>query len=93
MDTMTRLVAALHQLGLEGEQRFEGRWVKLQGERCSVYVIEDEWGTGYYTWCDDPPARTVEWYPDALGAIRAGLRRAGRGGQAMGNADREQRYR
>ena len=91
MDTMTQLVEALQQLGLEGEQRFEGRWVKLQGERCSVYVIEAEWGKGYYTWCDDPQARTVECYPDALRAIRAGLRRAARGGQATGNANRAQR--
>ena len=75
---MTRLVDTLHNLGLNGEQRFDGRWVKFEGERCSVYVIEADWGNGYYTWCDDPQGRTVEFYRDPAAAIQAGLRRAAR---------------
>jgi hypothetical protein len=54
---MTQLTEALHRLGLEGEQSLGGRWVKLPGERCAVYVIEAAYGMGYYTWCDTPQAR------------------------------------
>ncbi len=73
---MTRLVDVLHELGLEGEQSLGGRWVKLQGEWCTVYVAESPWGTGYYTWCDSRQARAVEFYRDPVEAIQAGLRRA-----------------
>ncbi len=76
VSTMTRLTDALHGLGLEGEESLGGRWVKLRGERCAVYVIEAAWGMGYYTWCDDPHARAVEFYRDPVAAIQAGLRRA-----------------
>lgn len=74
---MTRLAEALQALGLEGEIDLAGRWVKVGGDRCSVYVYEAAWDGSYYTWCDDPGDRTVEFYPDAAEAIRAGLRRAG----------------
>jgi hypothetical protein len=41
-----------------------------------VYVVETTRGADFYTWCDDPQARTVEHYHDPLAAIQAGLRRA-----------------
>ena len=73
---MTRLVEALHALGMDGELSLSDRWAKLEGERCSVYIAEAGWNGGYYTWCDDPQARSVEFYLDPSEAIRAGLRRA-----------------
>jgi hypothetical protein len=75
---MTRLVDAVKQLGLDGEISLWGRWVRLQGERCPVYVLEVAGGCGYLTWCDDPGARTAETYLDPAEAIQAGLRRAAR---------------
>lgn len=73
---MTRLTEALRALGLDGEISLSGRWLKLRGERCSVYVAEVAWAAGYYTWCDDRGARAVEHYLDPTEAIRAGLKRA-----------------
>ncbi|CAA9287537.1 MAG: hypothetical protein AVDCRST_MAG26-3851 [uncultured Chloroflexia bacterium] len=73
---MTRLVAALQALGLEGEVALAGRWVKLRGERYAVYVAETTSGSGYYTWGEDPVARVVTFYRDPAEAIVAGLRRA-----------------
>ena len=73
---MTRLVDALRTLGLEGKIELNGRWVIFQGERSRVYVVEGRQGSSYLTWCEDPRARTVEWYADAVEAIQAGLRRA-----------------
>ena len=73
---MTRLVAALHALGLDGEIALAGHWVKFQGERCAVYVIQATSGGGYYTWCEHTEARVVEFYLDPATAIEAGLRRA-----------------
>ena len=72
---MTRLVEALRSLGLAGEISLAGRWLKLPGERCPVYVVEAT-GGGYYTWCDDPDARAVQSYLSPTEAIRAGLQRA-----------------
>jgi len=80
---MTRLVDTLHKLGLNGEQRFDGRWVKFKGERCAVYVVEADWGNAYFAWCDDPQGRGVEFYRDPAAAIRAGLRRAAHEGSAI----------
>jgi len=74
---MTQLIGALQALGLEGEIALAGRWVTLQGECCAVYVVESR-HDGYYTWCDDPHSRTLEFYSDPAKAIRAGLRRAAR---------------
>ncbi len=37
---MTQLVRAMQELGLEGKVELSGRWVKLQGEWCVVYVAE-----------------------------------------------------
>jgi hypothetical protein len=73
---MTRLNGALQQLGLDGEVALAGRWVTLRGERCLVYVVETGQGADFYTWCDDPQARTVEHYHDPVTAIQAGLHRA-----------------
>ncbi len=73
---MTRLVAALQALGLDGEIALAGHWVKLAGDRYTVYVAETMSGRGYYTWGDDPDARVVEFYLDPVEAIEAGLRRA-----------------
>ncbi len=73
---MTHLVATLDRLGLKPEESLDGRWIKLRGAQCAVYVVEGLWGAGYYTWCDHPAARAVEWYRDADTAIKAGLRRA-----------------
>ena len=73
---MTRLVAALRALGIQGEVGNAGRWVTLDGERCRVHVVETARGNDYFTWCDDPAARTVEHYSDPVLAITAGLRRA-----------------
>ncbi len=73
---MTHLVDTLQRLGLEPEASLDGRWVKFRGARCAVYIVEGAWGAGYYTWCDAPHARAVEFYRDADTAIHAGLRRS-----------------
>ena len=77
---MTRLVEALEGLGLTGEFSLAGHWVKIQGERCPVYVVEARWEHGFYTWCDEPcddlTERAVETFVDPRDAILAGLRRA-----------------
>lgn len=78
--TVTRLVEALRALRLDGEVSASGRWVRLMGERCAVYVAEGSRESGYYTWCDDASARSVEVYPNATSAIEAGLRRAASAG-------------
>ena len=73
---MPRLIEALQALGLGGEITHSGRWLKLQGERCSVYVAEAAWEAGYYTWCDAREEQAVEHYLDPTEAIQAGLKRA-----------------
>jgi hypothetical protein len=75
---MTRLVETLQALGLHGEVELGGRWVRLPGERATVYVIEAAWSDSFYTWCDLPGEQTIERYGSALEAIAAGLRRARR---------------
>ncbi len=72
---MTQLVEALDALHLEGELSLAGRWVKLQGERCWVYVVAAK-GGGYFTWCDDAEERGIVFYRDPREAIQAGLQRA-----------------
>ncbi len=74
---VTQLLRALETLELEGEIALSGRWVKLRGERCSVYVVESADESAYYTWCGCPEDRVVESYRDPIEAIRVGLRRAG----------------
>jgi len=78
---MTRLSQALELLDLEGEGGLDGRLVKLQGERCSVFIAEGPWAAGFYTWCDDPSERMVAHFDDPIEAIRAGLARASQRGQ------------
>ena len=73
---MTRFMKALQALGLEGDISLSGRWLKLRGERCSVYVAEAAWDAGYYAWCDDREERAVEHYLDPAEAIQASLKRA-----------------
>ncbi len=72
---MTQLVEALDALHLEGELSHADRWVKLQGQRCWVYVAAAK-GGGYFTWCDDVQERAIVFYRDPIDAIQAGLRRA-----------------
>ncbi len=72
---MTGLVEALDALHLEGELSLADRWVKLQGQRCWVYVAAAK-GGGYFTWCDDVQERAIVFYRDPIDAIQAGLRRA-----------------
>jgi len=72
------LVDTLKQLGLDAEIAMDGKWVQLQGERCSVYVVELSRRRGFFTWCDDPEERAVEFHADPVDAITSGLRRAKR---------------
>ena len=75
---MAQLGRVLEDLGLEGEVSPLGRWVRLQGERGSVYVAEAAFGAGYYSWCDIPQERTALPYLDPVEAIQAVLQRARR---------------
>jgi hypothetical protein len=68
----------LEDLGLEGEVSPLGRWVRLHGERGTVYVAEAAFGAGYYSWCDTPQERTALPYLDPVEAIQAALHRARR---------------
>lgn len=72
------LANALRELGLDAEVTLGGRWAKVRGERCPVYVVESALGDGYFSWCDDPRERAVEFYRSPAEAIKAGLRRAAR---------------
>jgi hypothetical protein len=78
---MTRLVAALRSLDLEGEIAHGGTWVTLHGERCLAYVVEAGEDHLYLTWCDDPRERTVEVYRDPVAALQAGGRRSAHAGR------------
>jgi hypothetical protein len=71
-----RLVDALDELELDAELVMEGRWARIRGERCPVYVIEMSRHRGFFTWCDDPDERSLEYHADPLEAVRSGLRRA-----------------
>jgi hypothetical protein len=73
-----RLVDALRELGLDAEMAMAGRWARIDGEHCSVYVVEMSRKRGFFTWCDDPDERTIEFHEHALDAIRSGLLRAAR---------------
>ncbi len=75
---MNRLEDALLTLGYAGQFELSGRWATLRGERCVVFVVEAPNAEGYYTWCGDPAARSVEFYPEPAQAIREGMRRAER---------------
>lgn len=73
---MTQLIDTLAALGLSGEISNQGRWVRLSGERCPVYVVETSWGGGYFTWCGLPCGNVVEFHRHPDAAIWAGLARA-----------------
>ena len=73
---MTPLVAALQTLGLVGEISLKGHWLVLQGDHCQVYVVKAGWGHAFYTWCEDPQERAVQFYDNPITAIQTGLRRA-----------------
>ena len=75
MGTMTRLVAALQALGLEGKIALAGHRVELAGDRYTVYGAETTSGRGYYTWGQAPDARVVEFYLAPVEAIESGVRR------------------
>jgi len=72
------LVDTLNQMGLDAEVAMDGKWVRIQGERCSVYVVELSRRQGFFTWCDAPDERTVEYHREPVDAITSGLRRAER---------------
>jgi hypothetical protein len=67
----------LRARGLLFEESLSGRWVKIQGQECAVYVVEGVWSHSYLTWCDRWDAREIERYQTPEAAIIAGLRRAG----------------
>ncbi len=77
----TQLSDALSELRLDAKLDLGGRWSRLRGECCDVFVAELNCGHGYITWCDHPAERSVEFYRDPHDAIRAGLRRAGAPGR------------
>ncbi len=77
---MSRLLKAIRALEVDAEVELDGRWVTIQAEGCRVYVVQPAHGSGYYTWCDAPHARSVEYYRDPVEAIEAGLRRARQAG-------------
>lgn len=72
---MTELIKALRLLGLQSEVSFSGRWAKVEGAHCAFFVAEATNG-GYYCWCDDPSARTVQFHQHPVEAIHAGMERA-----------------
>jgi hypothetical protein len=74
---MTHLVEALQALGVEGEILLSGRWIRIRGERCSVYVAQIARNQQYCSWCDAPEAREAMFYSDPTEAIEAGISRAG----------------
>lgn len=69
-------MVALRALALDAEVALGGRWVKIQGESCAVFVVEISSREGYFVWCDAPAKRAVEVFPTPTDAIAAGLRRA-----------------
>ncbi len=72
---MTALVNALRALGLQAEVSLAGRWLRLDGERCAVFVVEAARG-GYYTWCQDPAGGAVQYHLNPIEAISTGMDRA-----------------
>lgn len=75
---MTRLAEALDALNLRAELELSGRWARISGERCAVFVVEAPGDNQFYTWCALPDLRAVERYDDPIVAIRQGLWRARR---------------
>ena len=75
-EAMTRLAEMIDSLKIHGKVELGGRWAQLNGEHCSVYIVEDSLGISYFVWCGPPGDRTVEHYRDPHEAIRAGLERS-----------------
>lgn len=71
------LIDALDRLGLHAEILMNGRWARIEGERCPIYVVEMSRHRGFFTWCDDADERSVEYYLNPLDAILSRMRRAG----------------
>lgn len=67
---------AIRELNLDAQLDLEGRWARLRGRCCDVFVVELDWGRGHGTWCDHPLERAVEFHHDPRDAIRVGMRRA-----------------
>ncbi len=78
--SVTLLLEALQTLGVNGELVLAGRWVTLQGTRCTAFVAQAGI-SGYFTWCGAPCDGAVEFYLTPIQAIEAALRRAS--GQGM----------
>ncbi len=78
--SVTLLLEALQTLGVNGDLVLAGRWVTLQGTRCTVFVAQAGISR-YLTWCGAPCDGAVEFYLTPIQAIEAGLRRAS--GQGM----------
>lgn len=70
---MTPLTAAMQELGLTGEVGRRGRWIRIDGEQGSFYVIEAAWGGGYHAFSEASPGSNVETYRDPVTAIQAWL--------------------
>ena len=68
-----RPVDALHHLELDAEILADGRWACLDGTCCCVNDMEMWRHHGFFTWCDDPHERSVEYHMNALDAILSGL--------------------
>jgi hypothetical protein len=72
---MTEPVDALRQPGLGRELSCPGRRAKLEGDRFGLFVVEVAHG-GYYSWCDDPAARTAQFHETPIAAMQARIQRA-----------------
>lgn len=70
-----RLYEAIAHLGVQGELSASGRWLRLQGAHCDVFVVEAP-GSHYFVWCDHPAERSVQRFRDPIDAIVNGLGRA-----------------
>lgn len=70
------LVDVLNDLDIDADIDLEGRWVRIRGANCAVYIAELPWDRGLYMWCDHPAERAVQFYRDPYDAIRSGLKRA-----------------
>ncbi len=79
---MSRLVNALQSLELDATVELGGRWITLEGEGCRVYVVQGTADDGFYTWCDAPGVRSVEFFRDPVQAIVTGLQRGAQQGRA-----------
>ena len=73
--TVSRLLEAARELGIEVDVALSGSWVTLEGKRGRAYVAETQRRDIFLTWCDDPADRVVEQFDDPVEAINAAARR------------------